>query len=387
MKKMRNLSKIRIKGLNQERAISKICKERKIYNLNRIEKSVSEFEVKVCDLKKVKGQLVSEGFEVEVLSSHGVSVIFKKFLSCYGILIGLFLVVLFYILQFGLIWQVKIYGTEKLDSEVIQEYIDENFSKFKKNISTEDIEISLKENFKRISAVSVSVVGQSLVVNIHETFYPVEMEGDFSPIYAEEDCKIIDITLVQGTLAVDEGDVVRKGDVLVYPYVIDSQGQQREVKAEARIKAEVWLIGESEHSEGYYKTYRTGKSLETHEIKLFGLNIYTKTKECEFASFELEESHVYLSKFNILPLVLDKKVYYETKTEFVEKSFEEVKDEKIQEAKQKALISFKEYDIIKNEVVNVNSGAGLHNISYIITVEREVGVDYEDLYQEGGARV
>ncbi len=384
MKKIKNLSKVRIKGLNQERTISNIAKESKIYNLNRIEKSISEFEVKNSDLKRVKGQLISQGFDVEVLSSNGFSCFLKRFYRNSGVLIGIILAFIIYVLQFGIIWQVKIYGTEVLANQEISEFINKNFSKFKGDLNTKDVEIALKEKFKRISSVSVSIQGQSLIVNINESFYPAEMEGGFSAIYSEVDCKIIDINLVQGTLAVAKGDIVQKGDVLVYPYIIDSQGEKRDVKPEAKILAEAWLIGEVKHSDSYYETYRTGNVVQNNIITLFGLDIYANNVRCVFNSYECEESIDYLSKNNILPLVLHKKIYYETKTELIEKSFEEVRDEKIQEAKQKALIYFGDCDIIKNEDVNINSLAGVTEVEYVITVERNIGVTYEDFHQESG---
>jgi len=383
MHKIKNLSKVRIKGLNQERTISKIAKESNLYNLNRIEKSISEFEVKNSDLKKVRNQLQSQGFEVEILSNNGFSPFLKRFCGNLGVLIAIVLSFVTYILQFGIIWQVKVFGTEVLNNNEITSYISQNFSKFKGEIDTKQVETSLKENFKRISSVSVSIQGQSMVININESFYPPEMEGNFSAIYSDVDCKIVDVDLIQGTLAVAKGDIVQKGDILVYPYIIDSQGEKRDVKPDASIKAEVWLIGEIEHSDSYYQTYRTGKVLECNVISLFGLNIYSNTPKCEFESFECEESQDYLSKNNVLPLVLHKKIYFETKTELIEKSFEEVKEQKLQEAKQKALIYFEDCDIIKNEDINIISLAGVTQVEYIITVERNIGVTYEDLHEEG----
>ena len=382
MKKLKNLSRVRIKGLNQERTLSKISKKFKLFNLTRVEKSLSELEVKNNDLKKVKAQFVSEGFEVEVLSSNGIIHFFKKFFKNYGVIAAIIISFAFYLFQFGFIWQVKVYGTEKIDSKEVVEYINQNFSKNKRQIKTDNIEISLKENFARISMVSVAIVGQSLVVNVHETIYPVEMEGQFSPIYAEVDCKVTSIELIQGTLAVKAGDIVQKGEVLVHPYIIDAEGQTREVNPQAIIKADVWLIASETHYDSYYKTYRTGESIESSRITLFGLEIYNNSKVCEFETFESETSSQYLSENQALPLIYEKTVYYETKTELVEQAFEEVKTQKIEEAKQKALLYFQEYDIIKSEDINISSGVGFTSVDVVITVERKIGVNYENLHKE-----
>ena len=115
---------------------------------------------------------------------------------------------------------------------------------------------------------------------------------------------------------------------------------------------------------------------------MFGLEIYNNSKVCEFETFESETSSQYLSENQALPLIYEKTVYYETKTELVEQAFEEVKTQKIEEAKQKALIYFQEYDIIKSEDINISSGVGFTSVDVVITVERKIGVNYENLHKE-----
>lgn len=382
MKKIKNLCRIRLKGLNQERTISNISKSCKLYNLNRIEKSISEVEVNSKDLKKVKAQLMSSGLEVEILKVSGIGQFIKRFLSFYGVIAAIVLSIGLYIFQYGYVWQIKVFGTEKLNDSEIVSFIEQNFNKHKSQIETENVELLLKENFKRISAVSVAIVGQTLVVNIYETIYPIEMEGQFSPIYAEVDCKIISTDLIQGTLCVKVGDIVRRGEVLVQPFIIDSQGQKREVVPEAKIEAEVWLIGKAEHYDSYYKTERTGKKIECGKVKLFGLEIYNNCQENTFLQSECEENSVFLSKNQILPLIYEKTVYYETKTQLIEQSFEEVKIQKVEEAKQNALIYLQEKDIIKEEIANIKSLGGVTNLEYVVTVRRNIGVNFETLHKE-----
>ncbi len=383
MKKNKNLCKIRIKGLNQERILSKLCLNYSIYNLVRIEKAVSELEIAIYSSKQVINFLKSEGFEVEVISKQGVLLNLKRFFLNYGVVCAIVACLITYLTQYNFIWQIKVYGTEYIKTTEIVEYINDNFSNYKNNIKTETIEIGLKDKFDRISSVSVAIVGQSLVVNINEAIIPDEMQSEFSPIYAEVDCMIKEIELIQGTIAVKQGQVVQKGDVLVYPYIIDAEGKRRDVNPKANITAEVWLIGKSEHSDGYYNTYRTGKVVEKSCITLFGLKIYENNQNCNFENFEIVKSSKFLSRSNILPLKIEKEIFYELKTELIEKSFEDVKNQKIEEAKQKALISLREYDIIKSEDINICSGAGVSIVEYVISAERKIGVKYEDLHTEG----
>lgn len=380
MKKFKNLSKIRVKGLNQERAISKLSKDVKIYNIDRIDKSQSEFEVDIASLKKVKSSLISDGLEVEILSKKGFFYSCKNFFKNVGIISAIVLIFVIYLCQFHLIWKIDVYGTEVIDKKQITQYIKDNFSLNKNSLDTKEVELSIKENFKRISSVSVATVGQTLIVNIHESYIPSELDSQFSPIYSNFDCKIEKINLIQGTLAVNVGDIVQNGDVLVYPYIFDSQGQKRDVYPDAEITASVWLVGSADHYEEYYETYRTGNFIQNQIVTLYGLAIYSNTKEVTYKQYEEVKSEEYISKNNILPLKLQKTYYYETENRFVAVPFEEVKDKKIEEAKQNSLIYLQEYDIIKDENANITSNVGAYHVNYVITVERKIGARYEDLF-------
>ena len=54
-------------------------------------------------------------------------------------------------------------------ADEISTFVNENLtSKFKSSIDTKALEIKLKSQYERISAVSVAIIGQTLVVNISE---------------------------------------------------------------------------------------------------------------------------------------------------------------------------------------------------------------------------
>ncbi len=369
-------SKVRyeIKGLNQERAFNQLIKEVTILSLERKDKHISVIEVSPRDAKKTRKFLRNNNFEILSEKSQGAYSWWKVFLSSYGIIVALVLSVAFYIAQMNVIWQIKVFGNDKLATSEITSFIEENLdSRFISNFNTKQMEILLKDNFDRISSVSVAIIGQSVVVNIHESLLPDEMTTVYDPLVSEYDCLITSIELIQGTLAVKEGQVIRKGQILVQPFIIDSQGQRRDVKPMAKIEADVWISGQSEHRESYYKRYRTGVKVEESEISLFGLVIYSHKVSMQFSEYDLEEKTENLNKNILLPFKLNKKIYYETKTELIEKGFDEVKEEKISEAKQKALLSTEECEIIKAENVTIKSGAGVHIITYTLTVSREIG--------------
>src|SRR5699024_8221798 len=102
-----------------------------------------------------------------------------------------------------------------------------------------------------------------------EAVLPEEMQGSFQPIVSDYDGMITHINLIQGTPNVKVGDIVQKGDVLVYPYVADGEGQVMPVLPRAEIKADVWLSENEVFYEYQIKQERTGRKIECGTITLF----------------------------------------------------------------------------------------------------------------------
>lgn len=365
--------KIVIKGLNQERAFTDLAKEVKILKLDRTDSHICEVEVKAKDAKKVHKYFRDNNFEILSITTQGLACFFKKFAKSYGIIAGIIMCIIFYFLQFNFIWEIRVYGNDTLPSREVTEFIEYNLpSRWRNNINTKNIEIKLKDSFPKISSVSVALIGQSMVVNINEAILPDEMQGGYEKLVSKYDCRISQIELIQGTLTVKVGDIVRAGETLVEPYIIDASGEKREVKAIARIKADIWLTGTSKHSDSYYKTIRTGKVYETSEVELFGLTIYSNVEKVPFKQYESEEKTENLNKNNILPFKIKKKRYYETKTELIEQSFDAVKDKIIEQAREKALQNHENCEIIKSENFTISEVAGVHIVTYVVTMECEI---------------
>ena len=253
----------------------------------------------------------------------------------------------------------------------ISEYISSNYS-LKKNINCKQVEIDVRKNFQQLSFFSVIVEGQSLVINAKEGEIPSEKTEDFQPIISQYDCKIKEIKLIQGTLAVEVGDVIQVGEVIVYPYIIDTNGEQKKVQPKVELKIETWLTGDYTHFDQEYVCQRTGKIFVQQEIKLFGVTIYSSSNPCEFECYETCENEKYLSKNNIFPFILKKTTYFETNYVLVEEIYENVREQKISLARNNALQKFEECDIITNERYVENRMAGVCHLKYYLTIEKEL---------------
>lgn len=370
---IRNICKIKVKGLNQEKYINRIIKDIKIYDYDRISKDEFIFGVEYSDLKKTKKILIENNFEIIEIKKLGFYKLFLNFFSSIGLIVGFLLSLILIFFQNIYIKNYQIVGNKDLSTKEIIYFIKDNFVSNKNKINVKDVEISLVNEFENISYVSVIIKGQTLVVNIKEKLLPSEIYGDFSPLFALFDGKITKVELVSGTLNIKVGDIVKKGDILVFPYILDSQGRNKEVEACAKVYAETWNMGVVEYFDKYYETTRTGKKIENSEVTLCGLEIYKNKKENKFKLFEEESYSQDLNKNIILPFKLNKHIIYELESVLIEKPFESVKEEVIDKARLNALKKLLKYDIVIKEFYSTKSSVGITIVNYVITAERQIG--------------
>lgn len=370
----KNKTIFKIKGLNQERSFNNISKAVSIYNIKKEGDGTSQFEVDYKDAKKTKKFLEQQGFQILSVTNHGILFKFKNLFTRYGIVAGLIFCLLFYLLQYNFILQVKVLGEPSEIQSLIKEYVVDNLnSNFKYNIDTKEIENSIKAEFDQVSSVSVAIYGQTLLINYNPSTIPEEMRGEFDPIVSEYDGMITDIELVSGTLNVKVGDIVQKGDVLVYPYIIDTDGETRQVTPSAKITANVWFSESITHYDYRLETKRTGKKIVSSFVKLGDLVIYSHDKENNFQEYEVESYSQPLTKNLLLPFTLEKIVYYQTQTDEIIEPFEEVREEVIEKAREKTLIFLDKNAIIIDENYIIKDAGSVHNVIYTITTSITFG--------------
>ena len=369
-------SHFKIKSLNREKIFNKISQQFVIYDVKQRDGFI-EFEVDESDGEEVEKFLNQQNVKIYSAVRKGLRRKILNILKMWGVVAGLAIGIALYSLQYFFVFKIEVWGCDELNESEVANFVKENMaSRFKGNIDTQRLEISIRDNFELVSSVSVAIVGQSLIVNINEAILPEELNGEFEPIVSQYDGLVTEINLVQGTLNVKQGDIVQKGDILVYPYIIDGDGEQRPVQPKAEIFADVWVEKEDVFYEYQIVEERTGRKIECSQVTLFGLVIYSNTNENTFESFESEKTSSYIAENNILPLIYTKYTFYETKTTEIIRNFEQEKDDLFENLRQKTLIYLPENAIIKDEKSSVKEMAGVFYLSYIITTSLDIGEGY-----------
>ncbi len=372
MQKIKNYCLFAIKGMNQEAFFNQLRKICLVYDINRYEKNKVSFKVHLKYYKTVKKLIINSGFEILGQRKRGLFYRLFDLKKNIGVYCGIAIFTIFYLVQFPIVWKVKVVGVSENIGNEISSYVKMNFPMRKNQLNCKNIEINLRQKFDHLSFVSVALIGQTLVINSKESVEPDEKNGKFEPIFADRDCKITKIKLIQGTLAVEEGDSVQTGDIIVFPYIIDSYGEEKKVKPKAEITIEYWLSSSVLHSNEEYVLVKTGNYFIQNKLYLFGLELYSYNANNKYENYIIEENETFFSKNNILPFVYKKNIYYETHYVLKKEKYEDVREKKIMQAREKALQNASKCDIIKNERYLENCNNQIFEISYHVTMEKEI---------------
>lgn len=373
-KEIKNFCQFEIKSLNQENLFNELSKKVKIYDLDRKEKDHSFFKVKLIEMKRVEKELKEKNINIISIKKSGIfNSLITKIMS-YGLIVGLLFGFIFFMIQAQFIRKIEVWGNDRISDYDITEVVKKNiYSGYKKNIDTKKIENAVYNKFQSLSFVSISIYGQTLIVNVKEEIIPDEMKGNFDPIIATYDGIITNVELIQGTLCVKEGEIIQAGQTLVKPYILNSNGEEMPVKPLAKIEFDVWINGEAIHNSFKQEIFKTGNTLTQNEIYVGNLKVYEKKLTNNFKDYVVEEANENLTKNNILPFFLKTTTYYELSTKTTQEKFEDVKDEIILKAKENALQKIEEYDIIKEENVTIKQAGNLSFVSYVVTVSKTIG--------------
>ena len=317
-----------IKTLNRRNII--------LYNLKRTAYNSVEFEVDDKQIKKAKRYITN----LKIKQSFTK---FKKLpqliLVNLGLILGVFFGLIFYIFSSNYTWQIQVYGMENLTKNEIISVLEKNNVKIGKiNLKTsEEIEDILLNNYDRIAQVSVIKEGTSIIINLSEKL--VYVEEEFQPIKAKVSGIITEINVITGTTNVKVGDYVNKGDVLVLPFNLNSNGEKVSVKPLADIKAHVYITEKTELNRTEKVLVRSGKTHKTYQYKLFNLNLFSGKSKNLFALFETVVYNENITR--LVPFKRQVNLHYEliekTITHDFEKEQQSLKDLSLNNARKKLI--------------------------------------------------
>ncbi len=332
---------VSLKGVNLSR-IYKECQKNNIelYNINRKDYKNIEFDIEYKNKSKLKDISKFQKYEYQEEQKKG----FNKFINFlkyrFGILIGLLFFISVNFFSNFFVWNIKIYGNDRVTNEQIILTLNKNNISVGKIVNTanlQNIETKLSNEIEDISLCSVIKKGTTIIINIKEKLFNQELESDEigKDIIAPINLTITELFVSNGTALKKVGDSVKKGETIVAGYVLNSNGRKIECKANASINAKTWHTSSVNYPKKKEVTTRTGKVNKQSYLTLFGMKFNIKNSNNTFENFEEEQTEQIISN-NFFPFVLHVKKQYEVTKSYVEQNFELDKQKVLKQCQKEA---------------------------------------------------
>ena len=373
--------RIAVEGYFVERFIN-ICISKKIYlaKMKREKSTILYTDIGISDFKKVRKIAKNAQCKIKIIEKKGLPFIFKKYKKrkIFALLLGLVFCGILILSQY--IWNIEIITESDLDRQELIEQLKENgleIGERKKNIETKKVVEAIRLQRDDIAWIGIKLEGTNAIVEVIEaTEKPDVINADeFCNIVSDKEGIIRKINVQNGTALVEEGDMVKKGNMLVGGYLEGKYTGTRYVHATAEIEATVW------HSkkERVYCTQEieveTGKEEKKYKINIhnFQINFYKTLSKFENYDTIVETKKLTLFRNFYLPISIEKQIHKEKEKKIITYGKAELKEKTIAKLEEELEKEIEDLGKVENKQVNYYEGKDYIEVEVIYEVRENIG--------------
>ena len=242
------------------------------------DKRIASVKVLAIELKNIKTACRMWQIRIKIKSMHGFPKIMMKYRGRWGILVGGILAVALFVFARSVIWRIDITGNERLTNEEILESLSEEGVKIggvMSRINPNSVEQRVMIHNDDIAWISLKFVGTVARVEIMEVIDTEMSEKNTLPanLISRFDAQVVGMEVYSGFLSVNEGDYVRKGELLVSGIYKEGRSALRFSRASGRILGRVSHIFELEIPLLQEKKVYLDEKIEKKTLIFFGKSI------------------------------------------------------------------------------------------------------------------
>lgn len=315
---------IELEGYYIERFINTcISKNIFLWGIKRTKSTILFANIGAGDFKQAAKIAKKHGCRIKIKSKSGLPFIVKKYKKRKIFFILLFLVIIGIYTLSKFVWNIEITGNTKVDSNEILSALEEDGLKvgvLKSKVNTDEIINKIRYQREDIAWIGIELDGTNAIVKVVEADSKPEIidENDYCNIIATKDAVIEKISAQNGTLMVKEGDIVKKGDVLIAGWMEGKYTGKNYVNANGEVKAKVTYSQSEKIGKKEIKREQTGKNENKYAIKFnnFKINLYKTLSKYEIYDTMYTNKKIKLFSNFYLPIEVIKYTNYEvTETE------------------------------------------------------------------------
>lgn len=222
-------------------------------------------------LKKLTKAAERENITLTLISSHGLPALLVRYRHRYGFFLALAFSILITFLSSGVIWDIRVDGENRLSEREVRDILRE--CGLELGTPTRSIDSGVLENrvlilSDEISWISVNIVGTVAEVEIREIDFSENDTESTAPsnLVASQHGRIVALEDIRGNIAVEIGEEVAEGQLLIGGIYGDEENGFRYVSPHGRVLAEVERSFELEIER--VQTEKIYKKAQKHEKSL-----------------------------------------------------------------------------------------------------------------------
>lgn len=376
--------KIKVESVFIERFIN-ICISKRIFiwDIQREKSSIMYANIGIKDFKRLKNVAKKTKSKVSIEEKSGIPFLLHRYRKRKNFFILCSIILISLVVMSRFVWNIEIEGLQTISEEEFMQELNDYGLKIgtrKSLIDSNSIINKMRLTRDDISWMGIDIKGTNIIIKIKEKEKaPIVInKSDYCNIVSNKTGLITKINVQDGTKAVEIGDMVKEGDVLVLGLLEGKfSGETRYVHAIADVEAKVWY---SKKEKFYYNQdirKETGQIENKYSIKFNNFKInFTKTLS-KFQNYDTicKSKKILLFPNFYLPIEIVKKTNIEYKKiskTFTEEELIEIATEKL-EIEIEAEIENK--DNIINKQINVDKQEEYVEVEIIYEVIEKIGIE------------
>ena len=370
-----------VEGFYIERFIN-ICINRNIllWKIKKDKSTIIYAKLGVRDFREAVKIAKQTKCKMKIKNKKGIPFIFNRYKKRKIFVGSLVLIFACIIILSNFIWNIEITGTERIDKNELIEFVQKEgltIGKLKNKINLKDIIYKIRLERKDIAWVGIDIKGTNAVVKVVEADLKPEIinEDEYCNIISDKDACIIKVNAQNGTPMVKEGDIVKKGSVLIAGWLEGKYTGTRYVHSEGTIEAKVWYSHKERVDLKQNIVEKTDKEENKYELTInnFKINLYKGLPKFEKYDTIVENKKLKLFSNLYLPVEITKKKFFELKEKEVSYSMEEAKELGIKKCEEDLNSQVEINNNLLNKYINIDVKDEYVDVEIIYEVKENIG--------------
>lgn len=384
---------ISVKGYFSEKFINIASKRKiKLWHLKRDENKDLILKCSVKDFRKIRPVALKSRCKVHIIKKVGLPFLMRKYRKRKAFVIGLILCVLTIWFMSQIIWNIEVQGDPTISLTDISDFV-ESLGIYpgvmKSTIDIDQVTEDILDEMPEVGWVGVNLEGTNLYINVTKREpVPEKVPLDFpSDVIAKKEGIVKQVIPRKGIVLVKPGDAVLKGQVLITGTFIPKYDPEREMHLHATGQVIAMTLYEETRSIEMQEVekYRTGETYTNTILEIFGIDIGFKPKEVHYSLYDtsVETKHISITDNLKLPIVIRKSIFHEVDEKIYDISFEEAKENAIEDAYRACLDKVPQGANIVNittKVIPLDNGSLAVKVS--LECEEDIGMEVEQKIPE-----